>query len=241
MQKRQVRKFVELATITSALSISLTGYAVAAVDMFIKIDGVKGESQDAKHKDEIDILAWSWGATNSGSTQSGGGGGSGKANIQDISITKYVDKASPLLLGKVCQGEHIKEATLTVRKAGGKNPVEYIKITLSDILVSSISTGGSGGADRLTENISLNFAKFKFEYTPQKADGSAEGTVPFAYDIKANKVCSLPEFFDGQNRLSDTGNMSVAQLINDFVGQNPDGDSSPRASISLQIKADGAK
>ena len=160
-----------------------------AVDMYIKIDGVKGESQDSKHKDEIDLLAWSWGASNSGSAHSGGGGGSGKANIQDISLTKYVDKASPLLLGKCCQGDHIKEAVLTVRKSGGKDPVEYIKLTLSDILISSLSTGGSGGADRLTENVSLNFAKFKLEYTPQKADGSAEGSVPFAYNIKENKAC----------------------------------------------------
>jgi len=238
MQKRQVRKFVELATITSALSISLTGYAVAAVDMFIKIDGVKGESQDAKHKDEIDILAWSWGATNSGSTQSGGGGGSGKANIQDISITKYVDKASPLLLGKVCQGEHIKEATLTVRKEG-KTPLEYIKITLSDILVSSISTGGSGGSDRLTENISLNFAKFKYEYTPQKADGSAEGSVPFGYNIKEGKAASLsPELSDGQERVTDNGSMTVAQLVSDFIGQDSNGKAGTPASVKLQIKLD---
>ena len=160
-----------------------------AVDMYIKIDGVKGECHDSKHKDEIDILAWSWGASNSGSAQMGGGGGSGKANIQDISITKYVDKSSPLLLGKCCQGDHIKEATLTVRKAAGKDPLEYITLTLSDILVSSISTGGSGGADLLTENVSLNFAKFKLEYTPQKADGSAEGSVPYAYNIKENKPC----------------------------------------------------
>jgi type VI secretion system secreted protein Hcp len=159
-----------------------------AVDMFIKIDGVKGEAHDDKHKDEIDVLAWSWGASNSGSMSTGGGGGSGKVNVQDISITKYVDKSSPLLLGRCCQGAHISTATLTVRKAG-TNPLEYIKLTLSEILVSSISTGGSGGADRLTENITLNFAKFKIEYTPQKADGSAEGAVPYAYDLKANKPC----------------------------------------------------
>ena len=160
-----------------------------AVDMFIKIDGIKGESYDSKHKDEIDILAWSWGASNSGTSHSGGGGGAGKVNVNDISITKYLDKASPALLGKCCQGDHIKEALLTVRKAGGKNPLEYIKLQLWDVLVSSISTGGSGGEDRLTENITLNFAKFKMEYTPQKADGSAEGAMPYSYDIKLNKPC----------------------------------------------------
>lgn len=160
-----------------------------AVDMFIKIDGIKGEAFDAKHKDEIDILAWSWGASNAGSGHAGGGGGSGKANIQDISVTKYVDKASPILFGKCCEGNHIKEAVLTVRKAGGKDPLEYLKLTLTDILVSSVSTGGSGGQERLTENVLLNFAKFKLEYTPQKADGSAEGAVPFAFNIKENKAC----------------------------------------------------
>lgn len=158
-----------------------------AVDMFLKIDGVKGEAHDDKHKDEIDILAWSWGATQSGNTHLGGGGGAGKVNVQDISITKYIDKSSPILLGKCCTGEHIKSAVLTVRKAG-KNPLEYIKLELSDLLISSVSTGGSGGQEMLTENISLNFAKFKLEYTPQKADGTAEGKVPFSYDLKLNKV-----------------------------------------------------
>ena len=160
-----------------------------AVDMFIKIDGITGESMDSKHKDEIDILAWSWGASNSGSAHLGGGAGSGKVNVQDISITKYLDKSSPALLGKCCQGDHIKEALLTVRKAGGKEPLEYIKITLSDVLVSSVSTGGSGGEDRLTENISLNFAKFKVNYIPQKADGTAEGEMPYSFDIKQNVAC----------------------------------------------------
>ena len=159
-----------------------------SVDMFLKIDGITGEAQDSVHKNEIDVLAWSWGASQSGNTHTGGGGGAGKVNVQDLSITKYIDKSSPIVLGKCCTGEHIKSALLTVRKAG-PNPLEYIKLQLTDVLVSSISMGGSGGEDRLTENISLNFAKFKFEYSPQKADGSAEGVVPFAYDIKMNKVC----------------------------------------------------
>jgi type VI secretion system secreted protein Hcp len=159
-----------------------------AVDMFIKIEGIPGESQDSKHKDEIDILAWSWGASNSGSSHVGGGGGAGKVNVQDISITKWYDKSSPLLLGKCCQGEHIPKATLTVRKAGGE-PLEYITIVLSDLLVSSVSTGGSGGEDRLTENISLNFAKFDVKYIPQNAKGVADGNVPYSFDIKQNVKC----------------------------------------------------
>lgn len=157
-----------------------------AVDMFLKIDGIKGESADDKHKDEIDVLAWSWGASQSGTMHTGGGGGAGKANFQDISVTKWVDKSSHALLKAVAVGQHVKSALLTIRKAGEK-PLEYIKLTLKDCLISSVSTGGSGGEDRLTENITINFAKFAYEYTPQKADGSGDSVLPFGFDIKANK------------------------------------------------------
>jgi type VI secretion system secreted protein Hcp len=155
--------------------------------MFIKIDGIKGESRDDKHKDEVSVLAWSFGASQSGSTHISSGGGSGKVNFQDISFTKYVDKASPSLLSTCASGKHIKEALLTVRKAGG-SPVEYLKIKLNDIIVSAYSTGGSGGEDRLTENVTLNFAKIEYAYTPQKADGSPETALVTTWDIQANKA-----------------------------------------------------
>jgi len=158
-----------------------------AVDMFLKLDGIKGEAQDSKHSDEIDVLAWSWGVTQSGTTHAGGGGGSGKASFQDIQFTKYVDSASHNLLKCAATGKHIKDALLTIRKAGDK-PLEYIKITMKDCLISSISTGGSGGEDRLTESISLNFGEFEFAYTPQKADGSGGSVLPFKFDIAANEV-----------------------------------------------------
>jgi type VI secretion system secreted protein Hcp len=157
-----------------------------AVDMFIKMDGIKGESADDTHKDEIDVLAWSWGASQSGTTHTGGGGGAGKANFQDVSFTKWVDKSSHALLKAVSVGQHVKSALLTVRKAGEK-PLEYIKLTMKDCLISSISTGGSGGEDRLTENVTINFGNFAFEYTPQKEDGSGDAVLPFGFDIKANK------------------------------------------------------
>jgi type VI secretion system secreted protein Hcp len=156
-----------------------------AVDMFLKIDDVKGESTDDKHKDMIDVLAWSWGMSQSGTTHMGGGGGAGKVSVQDISLTKYVDKSSPNLILAACNGKHFKEALLTVRKAGEK-PLEYIKITMKEVLVSNISTGGSGGQDRLTENITLNFAEFKVEYTPQKPDGSGDAAVEAAWNIAKN-------------------------------------------------------
>ena len=157
-----------------------------AVDMFLKIKGIDGESADDKHKKEIDVLAWSWGLSQSGSAHVGGGAGAGKVNVQDLSFTKYIDASSHALMLACSSGDHIGEATLVVRKAG-KEALEYIKLTLTDLIVSSISTGGSGGEDRLTENIALNFAKFKYEYTPQKADGTGDAPKIAGWDIPANK------------------------------------------------------
>jgi len=156
-----------------------------AVDMFMKIEGVKGESKDKTHTKEIDVLAWSWGMNNSGSAHVGGGAGMGKVNIQDLSFTKYVDSSSPVLALACCQGTHYKEADLVVRKAGG-NPVEYIKIKLEEVLITSIGTGGSGAEDRLTENVTLNFAKVGMDYTPQDDKGAALTAIPMAWDITAN-------------------------------------------------------
>ena len=156
-----------------------------AVDMFIKIGDIKGESRDSKHKEEIDVLAWSWGMSNSGTAHLGGGAGAGKVNVQDLSLTKYIDASSNALITAACNGKHYPEAVLVVRKAGEK-PLEYIKITLNEVLITSVSTGGSGGEDRLTENVTLNFAKFKYEYTPQKADGSGDAAKTATWDIAAN-------------------------------------------------------
>ncbi len=157
-----------------------------AVDMFLNIAGeIEGESQDKTHKREIDILAWSWGMSNSGSFHTGGGGGAGKANVQDLSVTKYVDAASPILMLYCANGDHFEKATLTVRKAG-KTPLEYIVIELEKVMITAVSTGGSGGEDRLTENVSLNFAKVKVAYKEQKADGSGLPEKEFTWDIAAN-------------------------------------------------------
>jgi type VI secretion system secreted protein Hcp len=153
--------------------------------MFIKIKGIDGESQDSKHKGEIDILAWSWGMSQSGTFHGGGGGGAGKANVQDLSFTKYVDKASAALMLHCCNGAHIDNATLTVRKAG-KSPLEYLVINLEKCMVTSVSTGGSGGEDRLTENVTLNFAKVKVDYKEQVADGSGKAAGNFRWNIATN-------------------------------------------------------
>src|SRR5436190_10202947 len=157
-----------------------------AVDIFLKMLPIKGESQDAKHKDEMQLLAWSWGMSQSGTTHEGTGGGAGKVSVQDLSLTKYLDAASPLLQQACATGQHFDEATLVVRKAGGKDPLEYLKLKLEEILVTAVTTGGSGGEDRLTENVSLNFRKFTTTYTSQSAQGAAGTPVDFTYDIAAN-------------------------------------------------------
>jgi type VI secretion system secreted protein Hcp len=157
-----------------------------AVDMFMKIEGIEGESADKDHGKSIDVLAWSWGMSNSGTAHHGGGSGSGKVNVQDLSFTKYLDKATTALMLHASNGKHVDKATLTVRKAGGDKPVEYLKITMEQVLITSLSTGGSGGEDRLTENVTLNFAKVGVEYDPQSKGGSGVGVTTYGWDIAAN-------------------------------------------------------
>ncbi len=158
-----------------------------AVDILLKLDGVKGESKIDQHKEEIDVLSWSWGCSQSGTTHTGGGGGSGKVAVQDIHITKYLDAASSTLFRFSCNGKHVAKGTLLVRKAGEK-PVNYLQIDMEEIIITSVTMGGSGSEDRLTENISLNFSKFKFEYFTQEDTGSKGKSAPLSWDIASNKA-----------------------------------------------------
>ncbi len=158
-----------------------------SVDAFLKLDGIKGESKDSAHKDEIDILSYSWGLSQSGAAHFGGGAGAGKVNVQDLNIVKRVDKSSPPLHLYCCNGKHIKSAMIVMRKAGEK-PLDYIKITLEDVMVTSVQSAGHDGQEVPTESISFNFAKFKVGYQPQKADGSADGgEVVTGWSIIENK------------------------------------------------------
>ncbi len=153
-----------------------------AVDMFLELKGIDGESQDKTHKNKIDILAWSFGVSNSGTTHMGGGSGAGRASFQDISVTKWIDKASPVLMLHAANGKHITEGKVTCRKAGGKQ-MEYIIFMFKDIIVTSVSLGGSGGEDRLTENCSLNFGSFKYKYIEQTKEGGEGAKPEMQYDI----------------------------------------------------------
>jgi len=162
-----------------------SGLAYSAIDVFLKIEGIPGESTDDAHKDEIDVLAWSWQMSATGASHSGGGGGAGRAIVRPLIVTKWVDKASPLIFLALLNGSHVPEATLVFRKAGGQ-PLEYLKIKMYNVQFVNISPDGSSGADRLTESVALSFSRVCYEYTPQKADGSADATIEKCWDIEQN-------------------------------------------------------
>jgi type VI secretion system secreted protein Hcp len=156
-----------------------------AVDVFLKIPGYEGESSDSKHKNEIEVLSWSWGVAQTGTAGFGGGGGAGKANFQDLNFMHNVDKSSTKLMNACATGEHIKEATLTVRKAG-KEQQEYLIVKMSDIIVSSVQPSMS--TEHPTESVSFNYSKIEFDYKAQKADGSLDAAKHFGYNLKENKA-----------------------------------------------------
>jgi len=157
-----------------------------ASDIFAKLGDIKGESLDAKHKDEIEVLSYSWGVTNAGSMAHGTGGGEGKATFHDLSFVHNIDKASPVLLQACATGVHLKEATIVHRKAG-KEQHEYLIVKMNDVIITGVTHGGSSGDGGHSENVSLSFAKVAVEYKPQKADGSLDAGIHFKYDLKAQK------------------------------------------------------
>jgi type VI secretion system secreted protein Hcp len=159
-----------------------------AVDLFLKIDGIPGESADKAHKDEIELESFSWGETNAGAAHpGGGGGGAGKVQIQDLHFVARVNKASPTLMLACATGKHLKQAVLTARKAG-KGQQEFLIFKFSDLLVSSFQTGGSAHGDTVPiDQVSFNFGKIEMEYKPQQPDGSLGQSVKAGWDVKANQ------------------------------------------------------
>ena len=161
---------------------------MAAVDYFLLIEGIKGESSDTKHKETIEIESFSWGVSNPGSAThgAGGGGGAGKVSFQDFHFTTRVSRASPKLFLACASGEHIKEAKLFCRKAGGDQQ-DFYTVTMSDLLVSSFQQGGESSSDALPlEEISINYSKIQLEYRPQRADGSTDAPVRGGWDLGKN-------------------------------------------------------
>ncbi len=157
-----------------------------ATDIFAKIGDIKGDSTDNKHKDEVEVLSYSWGVTNTGNIGTGGGGGAGRATFQDLSIVHKIDKASPKLLQACATGQHLKEATITFRKAG-KGQQDFLIIKMNDVIITGVAQSAPS-SEAGSEIVSLEFAKVDWEFKPQKADGSLDAGIHFKFDIKANKV-----------------------------------------------------
>ena len=167
----------------------MAGFATGAgthADMFLKFGDIKGESTDDKHKDEIQLLSFSFGATQPGSSGHGGGAGVGRVSLHDFSISKYVDKSSPKLFEACAAGTHTATADLICRKAGGTQQ-EYLKIHLKDVLISSIQTSGSDRGDLPTESLTLNYSYIKIDYASQDSKGGVGPNMSGGWDVKANK------------------------------------------------------
>lgn len=183
MKVALVKYLLKILVIAGLLAPAYTAHA--AVDMFLQLESIDGESKDSVHANEIDVLAWSEGTTNSSSIAGGAGTGTGKPNFQPLSITKYIDSSSPELRLRVADGTHIPTAKLTVRKAGAQ-PLEYFIIEMTNVIVSSVSAGGAGGEDRLTENVTFLYSTIKWTYVPQQADGSGGAAIDTSWDVLTN-------------------------------------------------------
>jgi type VI secretion system secreted protein Hcp len=156
-----------------------------AVDMFLKIDKLDGESQDKTHKGEIQILGFSWVVAQTGTSGAGTGLGTGRSEFQDLEIRKAVDRASPVLMKHCASGEHIASADLTVRKAGGE-ALEYLVIHLEDLMLTSYKLGGDPQNDVVQEIIRINYTKAAIHYTPQEQSGMGGAKVSGGWNLKEN-------------------------------------------------------
>jgi type VI secretion system secreted protein Hcp len=161
-----------------------------AVDFFLKLEGpdVEGESMDDAHADEIAINSWTWGMNQSGTMHVAKGGGAGKVDVQDLSLTKQVDKASPNLIQHCCKGTQFETATLVCRKASGDGgQLEYVKLIMKHVIITNVHSSGTEGSDDLYETMGLNFGEFTVTYVPQDNDGSALPEVgPVGWNMQTN-------------------------------------------------------
>ncbi|MGH9590229.1 MAG: Hcp family type VI secretion system effector [Terracidiphilus sp.] len=157
-----------------------------AVDYFLKLDGIDGESQDDKHKNWIQLLSWSWGGSQTSSVSGTGGSGAGKVNLQDISITTHLDKATPKLFKSMCTGTHTPTGHIECVKAGADSK-PYLKIDLKEVFVSSLQTGGSSGEEVPIVSLSFTYNEIKIDYYQQDEKGNVASTGATGWNVKQNK------------------------------------------------------
>jgi len=158
-----------------------------AQDIFLKLTGIEGEAMDASHAKEIEVLTWEWSVKQQSNMHAGSGGGAGKATVEDLVFEHYVDRATPNLVQYCLTGKHIANAVLVMRKAGGK-PLEFLRITMEDVLVTQVKPAHNVNMRAPREEVSLSFSQVKQEYVVQNASGGSAGTVSMGYDVKANKA-----------------------------------------------------
>lgn len=164
--------------------------APGAVDMFLKIGDIKGESKDKDHKDWIDIQSYSFGLSNSGTFAVGGGGGAGKVSFQDFNFAKFVDASSPHIFQAVATGKHFAEANFEVVDIFGSARLPFVRYKLGDVMVTSFSQ--SSGGDLPTESFSLNYAKIEFEYRMVDDKGKAGPWIHASWDLKTASPAPEP-------------------------------------------------
>lgn len=156
-----------------------------AVDYYLKLDGIQGESADEKHKDEIQIMSWSWGGSQVSSVSGTGGSGAGKADLMDLSVMTYFDKATPKFFKSLCSGTHIKTGMLTAIKSGADGK-PYLKVDFKELFVSSLQISAS--SEIPTVSLSFSYNEIKIDYSMQNELGNLTSTGPVTYNLKENKV-----------------------------------------------------
>jgi type VI secretion system secreted protein Hcp len=162
---------------------------MAETDMFLKIDGIDGEAMDDKFKNWIEVQSWNWGVHQGATAHKGGGAGHSKASFQELHVSKHVDKASVKVFKACSMGDHIKNAKLVCRKAGGDSQLEYFTLEMDEVLITNVAfSGHGGGGAQVSETLALSFGKFKEIYKPQSEKGTAASNVDFGYSIKENKA-----------------------------------------------------
>jgi len=186
-QKLGLASLVARPLLAGAIAAGAAAPVSALADVFLLLEGIQGDSTDASHKYEIDILTYTQSFKNSVPDTTGGGGGTGKVTCGDVTVTKNIDKSSPLLIKAVTTGEHIKKAVLTFRTVG-KRDVEYYTVTMKDVLITSIDQTDQNNPARIFERVQINAAAFKFHFVPQDRAGAPGTPVEFEFDCKANKA-----------------------------------------------------
>jgi type VI secretion system secreted protein Hcp len=161
---------------------------MAATNVYLKLDGLDGESMDDDHKDWIEVSSFNWGVANQASFSVGQGGQATQATISELSIMKHLDKASVALFKASTTGKHIAKGTLSCMKLDGDSRVEYMKVDFTDLMVTNVNWSGSGMDTAVGESVSLVFAEFKQAYKLQQDKGSGGGTTDFGFNVQTSKA-----------------------------------------------------